>query len=221
MKIFRKVCVTFVMILTLQSVLPGVISPIAVYAENQEGLVQKGNKYYFYEKGQMVKNVWKTVKTDGEKYTYYFGKDGAAYKASKSYDEVYNVKICKIKKKKYGFDNLSHCVKPGIYVSSSSKLLVFEKGGVYSEKKTKKLRKELKTYWQKKQVSKKIYKQVVKKLGKPLSVKRSDSCSPLNMKDSFTDVLLQYRTFEVQLIQNDRTKAYALDNFFQTKEIKK
>ncbi len=220
MKLFKKICATLILILSFQILMIGAVPADETYAQEADGLVQEGNKFFFYENGQMVRKKWKTIVTDGVKYKYYFGKNGAAYSASKLFDDVYNVKIIKIKKKKYGFDSNSHCVSAGVYVNSRYQLIAFGKGGVYSEKKTKKLRNALKTYSVTGKTSKKLYKQVIKKLGKPVSVERSDSCSPLNSKDSFTDVLLKYRYFEVQLIQNDRTKEYALDNFFQSKEIK-
>ena len=91
---------------------------------------------------------------------------------------------------------------------------MFGKGGVYNAAKTKKLRNDLKTYYETGKVSKGMYNKVVSLLGKPVLVLKSGSCNPWNDKDSFTDVVMKYKYFEVQLVQNNRTKEYALDNYF-------
>ena len=194
----------------LQLVVFGMAVPASVHAGTLNGLVKKGKTYYFYKKGKKLKNKWKTCKIDGKKQKLYFGKKGAAYRAGSLYENAYNVKIFKIKNKKYGFDNNGFLVKKGVYVNGSFKILAFKKKGVYDEKKTKKLRSKLKIG----KISKKMYDKVTSVLGKPLSVSRSDSCTPWNDEDSFTDVVLDYGHYDVQLIQNDRTKEYMLDGYF-------
>lgn len=180
-------------------------------AQAQTGLVDAGGTYFFFDaKGAKVRNQWETVLVDGQKFKFYFGKNGAAYKARRLYEDAYNVKLFKIGKKQYGFDNLSHLAAPGNYVNDRYQFVAIGKNGVYNASKTKKLRNTIKPG----KKGKNIYNLVVKTLGKPVSVDRSPSCSPWNEKDSFTDVLLVYPHYEVQLIQNDRTKEYLLDNYF-------
>ena len=190
-----------------------------VSAENAEGLVERGGRYYFCENGSDLLNSWKTLYVGGSSETFYFGADGAAYCAERMEDGSYNVQVFSIQGKRYGFDNAGHLLERGIYVNHHYQLFVFDKKGIYNQKATKKLRKTLKPYSKTGKVSRDFYRLVLKKLGKPLKTVRSNSCSPLNERDSFTDVVLKYRYFEVQLIQNKRTKEYAIDNFFPCKEV--
>lgn len=209
MKKYGRIClaVLFAMLLLTAA---GIAAPASVQAGTPAGLVKKGNTYYFYHKGKKVKNKWKSVTIDGQKQKLYFGKKGAAYRAGSLFENAYNVKLFKIKKKQYGFDMNSFLVKKGVYVNGSYKIMAFKKNGEYDKKKTKTLRGKLKIG----KISKKMYDTVTSALGKPRSVSRSDSCSPWNEKDSFTDVVLNYGHFEVQLIQNDRTGEYMLDGYF-------
>lgn len=209
MKRFRKLC--FVLSLLVLTLGVSMIRPVSTQAAAKKGLVKVKKKYYFYKNGKKIKNKWKTVKdkTDGRKYRFYFGKKGAAYKAADYGDE--SIKLFKIGKKKYGFDSSSHLAAPGIYTTSSFKVVVIGKKGVYNEKKTASIRKKLKLG---SKLDKSIYKKVTDILGKPVSEKRSVSCDPWDDTATYTDVLLEYPYVEVQLIQNDKTKAYGLNGIF-------
>ena len=204
MKRFTKTYFVFaLLVLTLAF---GAFRPVQA-ASKKKGLVKTGGKYYYYVKGKKVKNKWKTLKEDGKKYRFYFGKKGAAYKASTGC-----VRLYKIGKKKYGFDSSSHLASPGIYATYDFKVVVIGKKGVYDAKKTKSIRKKLNLGHK---MDKTIYRTVTDIFGKPLSVKRSpQSCYPWNETDTFTDVILRYKNLDVQLKQNDRTKMYGFDTVF-------
>ena len=75
----------------------------SVHAAEKNGLVTKASgSIYYYQKGKLLKNAWKTVTIKKKKYKYYFGKNGAAYKAPANLFGFYNVKVFKIGKAKYG-----------------------------------------------------------------------------------------------------------------------
>ena len=187
----------------------------AVQAEAvQEGFEKKSGHCFYYQDGKKVTNTWKSLEADGGRYRFYFGKNGAAYQAKKLYKDAYNVKLYKIERKQYGFDNYAHLAGPGIYLDSMYRFVVLGKGGVYDAKKSGKLRRQLRIYSDVRKVSKKMYNHVVSLLGKPVSVRRSSSCDPWNSKDKFTDVTLYYDHYEVLLIRNNRTKEYALSGYF-------
>ena len=207
MKKFHKICLALMLALTMQAAVVPALPAAQTWAASRKGLVKSGKKYYYYKKGAKIKNKWKKVSVKGVKYRFYFGKNGAAYRAKSLFLNAYNVKLFK---KKYGFDNYSHVVAHGIYVDGSSKIYVFEKKGVYSKKKTKALRAAL----PKGQISTDMYNRVIAKLGRPKKVTEANSCSGWNAVDPFTDISLVYSHFEVQLVRNDRTKAYMLNNYF-------
>ena len=210
MKKFRKICLALMLALTMQAAVVPALPAAQTWAASRKGLVKSGKKYYYYKKGAKIKKKWKTVSVKGVKYRFYFGKNGAAYRAKNLYLNAYNVKLFKIGKKKYGFDNYSHVVAPGIYVDGSSKIYVFGKKGVYSNKKTKALRAAL----PKGKISTDMYSRVIAKLGRPKKVTEANSCNGWNATDPFTDLSLVYSHFEVQLVRNDRTKEYKLNNYF-------
>ena len=210
MKKFRKICLALMLALTLQAAVVPALPAAQTWAASRKGLVKSGKKYYYYKKGSKIKNKWKKVSVKGVKYRFYFGKNGAAYRAKSLFLNAYNAKLFKIGKKKYGFDNYSHAVAPGIYVDGSSRIYVFEKKGVYSDKKTKALRAAL----PKGKISTDMYSRVIAKLGRPKKVTEGNSCSGWNAVDPFTDLSLVYEHFEVQLVRNDKTKAYMLNNYF-------
>ena len=161
----------------------------------KSGLKKEKGKYYYYEKGKKVQNTWKTIKTKENGKTvscrYYFGKNGAAYAAGKSYGK-YNVAVKKIKGVQYGFDTRGRLVK-GIYVSGDNmKFYAFTKKGVYDSKKSSALRKAAK-YGADAAALRKL-------LGKPLKETTSDSCMTIPGTDiALTDVILTYNTFTVSL----------------------
>lgn len=202
------------MLVVLVAVMTFGVRPRLQVQAARKGLVKKGSVYSFYQNGKKIKNKWKTVKEDGRKYRFYFGKNGNAYRAGKLYRNAYNVKLFRIGKKQYGFDSNSHLAPSGTFLDGSFRFVAIGRNGIYLEPKTKKLRSGMKTYQETGKVSAQTYDKVVSLLGKPSSVKRSSSCSPWNEQDSFTDVLMVYPHFEVQLIQNDRTGEYALDGYF-------
>lgn len=210
MKKIRHICMALMLALVLQAAVVPALPAAQTWAASKKGLVKQGKKYYFYKNGVKIKKKWKKVSVDGVKYRFYFGKNGAAYRAKSLFLNAYNVKLFKIGKKKYGFDNYSHAVAPGIYVDGSSRIYVFEKKGVYNNKKTLALRKAL----PKGQISADMYSRVIAQLGQPKKVKEGNSCSGWNTVDPFTDISLEYEHFEVQLVRNDKTKAYKLNNYF-------
>ena len=182
----------------------------------KNGLVQsKANgNYYFYKNGKKVTNAWKTVKVKKKKYKYYFGKNGAACKAKKTFDDSYTVKIFKIGKKKYGFDAGGHLVAGGTYADASSRICVFTSKGVYNEKKSKRLRKAFRIYDKTHEVSTDTYDRVIEAFGKPKKVRKVSSCNPLNDTDVFTNVTLIYKYYEIMLILNENTGEYAFFDFY-------
>lgn len=210
MKKLRHICMVLMLALVLQAAVIPALPAAQTWAASKKGLVKQGKKYYFYKNGAKIKKKWKKVSVNGVKYRFYFGKNGAAYRAKNLFLNAYNVKLFKIGKKKYGFDNYSHAVAPGIYVDGSSRIYVFEKKGVYNNKKTLALRKAL----PKGQISADMYSRVIAQLGQPKKVKEGNSCSGWNAVDPFTDITLEYEHFEVQLVRNDKTKAYKLNNYF-------
>ena len=185
----------------------------SIYAK-QNGLVKKGKNYYYYKDGQIINNSWQTLKTKDGQFRFYFGENGIAYHAKHMYKNAYNVKLYRIGKKQYGFDNKSHLANPGIYVSSTYQFLVIGNNGLYNAQETRKLRNLMKTYSETGEIGTGIYDRVISILGEPISVNRSMSCNPWNDTDLFTDVNMIYEYYEVQLVQNDRTGEYVLDNYF-------
>ena len=210
MKKFRKICLMLMLVMTMQAAVGPALPAAQTWAAARKGLVKSGKKYYYYQKGVKIKNKWKNVSVNGEKHRFYFGKNGAAYCAKNLFLNAYNVKLFKIGKKKYGFDNYSHVVAPGIYVDGSSRIYVFEKKGAYSDKKTK----ELRTALPKGQISTDMYSRVIAQLGQPKKITEGLSCSGWNAEDPFTDLSLVYEHFEIQLVRNDKTKEYMLNNYF-------
>ncbi len=137
-KIHRRQLLPMFFLLLLCTCLLGMNAAAAEKTKN--GLKKEGANYYYYEKGVKVTNTWKTVK----KNTYYFGKDGAAYRCSSRPDKYYTstqiITVKKVKGKKYGFTYKALLAK-GVYADKNGKLYYFnKKTGVYDSKNTKKLR---------------------------------------------------------------------------------
>ena len=191
-------------------------APEAVQAATKNGLVVRKmtGKVYYYKNGKLLKNTWKNVTIKKKTYRYYFGKNGAAYKAPENLFGFYDVKIFTVGKKKYGFDTEGHLVKGGIYVDSNSRIRVFTSSGKYNEKKTKSLSKAFKTFDVTHEVSRNLLKKVKKSFGKPKKTEVSNSCKPWNTSDVFEDIKLIYAHYEVQLVHNKTTGEYALNGFF-------
>lgn len=148
----------------------------------KKGLKKEGKYYYYYVNNRKVKNTWKTVKvTTGGKtvsYRYYFGSNGRAYAApnlKKTEGYTKNVVCKKIGKYYYGFDNQGRMVKSGYYCdpnkfdsNGDTRSYYFDKNGRYISSKSKAARKAG-AYGAKASTLKKV-------LGKPLSVKKLNSC---------------------------------------------
>ena len=175
---------------------------------------KKTGKIFYYENGKRLKNSWKTIKVSGKKQKFYFGKDGSAYKAKANIFGFYNVKVFTVGKKKYGFDMDGHLVSGGIYVDSKQNILAFTSTGKYNAKKTKSLQKKFRPFDVSHKVSWDLLKQVKKAFGKPLRKEISKTCKPWNSTDTFEDVKLIYKHFEVQLVHNKTTGEYALNDVY-------
>ncbi len=106
-------------------------------SSKKNGLVKEKGKYYYYQKGKKVTNKWKTITTKGKKYTYYFGKNGAAY-AGTVKDGIAIPAVKKVGRATYGFDKKGRRLK-GIQVIKE-KFYVFSSNGKLNEGKSKKLR---------------------------------------------------------------------------------
>ena len=168
-------------------------------------------KTHYYENGQMVKGF----KTIGG-YKYYFGADGAAYKAPE--EECEYVKCCLVKSINgvyYGFDGNGRVVT-GLWADINGKGWIFKNDGAQNVTKTKKLRKMLKS----KKASKKLLKNVKKLLGKPKKTKiGKNSCNKFGTRrekrrDKFWDYTLRYKNVDIELVKNKRTGKYRMNGIF-------
>lgn len=107
-------------------------------AVKKTGLVKEKGRFYYYQKGRKLKSKWKTIEIKGKRYTYYFGKDGAAYAGKVRYgDEIPAVE--KIGGYTYAFDVNGRRMK-GIQVIRE-KFYVFAGNGRLNVQKTARLRK--------------------------------------------------------------------------------
>ena len=182
-------------------------------AAAKTGLVKEKGAYYYYQNGARLKNKWKRVGSGKKRHTYYFGKTGAAYKAKEPRDHSYNVRLYKIGSQQYGFDSESHLVSGGVCVNSSFRPMVFTKKGVYDKAATQALRTQLPAG----AVGTDLYEKAVSVLGTPKDVRRSSSCNPFEpVKDGdvYTDVVLVYRCFELDLVLHENTGRYCINGFF-------
>jgi len=210
-------------VLTLCLAVSVICTPVTAQAAAKKGLVKKGSNYYYYKKGKKITNKWKKIKQDGVKYKFYFGKKGKAYKAKSLTNKAYNVKLFKIKGKKYGFDNKARRVivdasagkAAGVYVDNKNKIYVFNKKGIYDSKASKALRKTFGSYRSTKVKSKTLRDDVIKAFGEPLQEKMENCCSDVRWNDDpYQDVILTYKYFEVDLVYNEKTQEYAVDNLW-------
>ena len=171
--------------------------------------------YSFYKAGKPVKNKWKTVK--GNKY--YFGKKGVAYKANPTFDKTIDVKVFRIKGKKYGFDSCSHLVGKGIYGTSARTLLVFDEKGMLDQAATDALHAKIPS-----KIGTTVRDDVISLFGKPLKEDEAKSCGPSPWDASFGegadalnrpvwDVSLFYEHFRVDLIYNKDNGEYHVEGF--------
>ena len=168
----------------------------------------KGSYYYFTNKGKVVKNKLKKVKQGSKTYTFYFGKNGAAYKAAADKFTV-NCKVCKINGKYYGFDAKSHAVT-GIWAGTNGKIYAFGKNGAMNAEKTKKLRAIGKVG----KKSRTLLADVKKAYGKPKKERiEKNSCNPFagGKTSDYHDYILTYDNVEVQMTKNIRTGVYHMN----------
>lgn len=185
------------------------------HAAVKNGLVTRpsGNIYY-YQKGKLLKNSWKTVTVKKKRYKYFFGKNGAAYKAGANRHGYYNVKVFTVGKKKFGFDSDGHLVSKGIYVDNNQKILAFTSTGKYNENRSKSLRRKFRIFEETHKVSKDFYRQVRKAFGKPVRQETRDGCTRWNSTDEFELICLIYKHFEIELTHDVTTGEYAISGFF-------
>lgn len=102
-KVFYKIFLTVMLMMSV--IFSGNSYLINVQAADTAVLKSEKNRIYVYENGKKVSNAWRTI----GKYKYYFGKDGAAYRSSKS-EGTHSICIKKIKGKYYAFDIKGHMV---------------------------------------------------------------------------------------------------------------
>lgn len=173
------------------------------------GLQEKDGNLYYYDANGVLFKGFKTIGN----YKYYFGADGAAYKAEE--DEY--VKCCEVKKIYgiyYGFDEKGHVVT-GLWTDIDGRGWIFKNDGAQNVTKTKKLRKMLKS----KKASKKLLKNVKKLLGKPKKTRKGNSCNPFGTRrerrrDKFLDYTLRYKNVDIGLVKNKRTGKYRMLGIF-------
>ena len=181
------------------------------------GLTKIGSDYYYFDRyGVVVKNKWgKSLKDGSHRYTFYFGKNGKAYKApSNEYFSSTAVKKIKIDGKYYAFDEDAHMVT-GFAVATDGKLYYFDSKGVYNSSKTQKGRSMAKIG----KTSKTMLNDVVKVFGKPVKKEKSDSCNFFDQTAAdgapegvtYSGYLYTYKRFEISITRNDKTKICHMD----------
>ena len=169
----------------------------------------KGSFYYFNSKGVVLKNKWKKLPSDGKKYWFYFGKDGAAYKAKASTFEV-TFKTYKIDGKTYGFDASSHRVT-GLWATGKGKAFYFNSKGVYNAAKTKSIRALTKSG----KKSKTLLAQVKKACGKPKKTETAQSCNFFDAADhEYKDYRLFYSHVTVEMTKDVTTGMFKMNGIF-------
>ena len=155
-----------------------------VTSEAKQGLKTEKGKIYYYENGVKVKNQWRKT----GQYSYYFGKNGAAYTAPKISGMKQNVLVKKIGSKKYGFDRKGHKIISGVYSDEKGVAYVFKKGVVNAKASTK-VNKAARNMVSAKNIR--------KLLGKEIKTKKYTSCMIIGGKD----LKLFYDHIAVQLGQ--------------------
>ena len=173
-----------------------------------------GKKYYFGKDGAAITKKFKKVKDGKKKYTFSFGKTGAAYTAKKDKYTV-TMKPFKIGKKTYGFDENAHMVTGLWVVNGSKKDKVYsfkKKTGVCNTKVSKKLTKLAKAG----KKSKTMYKDVLKKFGKPKKIRKSDGCNAFagGKEKDYKDYNFLYPHLEVSISQYTKTGVYRMNGVY-------
>jgi len=174
----------------------------------------KGKKYYFGKDGAALTKAFKKVKDGKKKYTFYFGKDGAAYTAKKD-DYAVTMKAFKIGKKQYGFDEDAHMVTGLWVVNGSKKDTVYsfnKKNGACNKTVSKKLTKLAKPG----KMSKTMYKDVLRKFGKPKKIRKSDGCNAFAGGDEkdYKDFNFRYPHLEVSISEYTKTGVYKMNGVY-------
>nr|WP_296081809.1 hypothetical protein [uncultured Blautia sp.] len=204
MKKIRKILAAVLVLMLMLTPVVSVSQPVAVQAAAKTTLKKSGGRYYAYENGRKLRNTWRTIKSGKKKYTYYFGSNGAAYRASKEMMGRYGVIVKKIKGQYYGFDYLGHRVK-GVRVGSTSTygmpyVFYFNSNGTYNKKKTAQLRTASKT--NKKAAT------IKKMLGKCKKTRVSKNSCFMNGNGS--DITYIYDTVELSVFR-PKGKSYKYD----------
>ena len=200
MKKWKKILAVMLCLLFVQAPVISMTEPVAVEAATvKSGLKKEKGKYYFYVKGNKVKNTWRTikVKSNGKtvSYRYYFGKDGAAYMGRRV--GGVNVPIVRnVNGKYYAFGTTARMVK-GIYVINDKFWSFNSKTGVYEPGMSKQLRKA--SAYEKNAAT------LRKLLGKPGKTEVLDSCY-----GDGKDLMLYYPNFVVNLFKNTKGKEIVL-----------
>ena len=139
-------------------------------AAKKKGLKRERGKYYYYKNGVKQKNCWDPTRT------YYFDKKGVAVTARKAYGSKQNIVTKQIGKKTYGFDVNGRKVKNGVYADAKDKAYYFDKKGVLSAKKSKRINAAAKPMSTTGSTLRKL-------LGKPIRTKSAKSCMSGVKKD--------------------------------------
>ena len=172
-----------------------------------------GKKYYFGKKGAAVINTFKKVKEGKQKYAFYFGKNGTAYTAPEDKYAV-TIRVFKINKKYYGFDEKAHMVT-GLWVINGTKkdtVYSFAKNGVCNMSASKKLTKMAKMG----RLSKTMYKDVLKNFGKPKKIRKSDGCNAFagGTEKDYKDYNFLYPNLEVSISLYTKTGVYRMNGVY-------
>lgn len=163
----------------------------------KNGLVTSKGKTYFYQNGKKLKNQWKSQTKNGKKVWYYFGKDGAAYKAKKVAGMSKNIVVKTIGGKKYGFDRNGYRVS-GTYSTPEGQVYHFAKNGKLDKTTTQKYRKALKYLGDAKKIR--------KYWGKPKKTAKSSSC----FGEGGTDLWLTYDNVYLLIYEDPKGKQQVL-----------
>lgn len=83
MKKLKKFFAVVLCLLFVAAPAASVAVPVTTQAAVKTQLKKVKGNYYAYENGKKVCSKWRTIKSGKTSYRYYFGKNGAAYKADK------------------------------------------------------------------------------------------------------------------------------------------
>ena len=176
----------------------------------------KGQYYYFNKKGKVQKKKWgKNLTVKGKKYTFYFGKDGKAYKAKgDSQAPTTQVKVVTISGKKYGFDEKAHMVT-GLWSTMKGDLFFFNSKGVYDSNATKKYREVIRSD----ATSETLLEDVKSVFGTPKSETTEESCNYFDATEEdlssgnldYTAYYLTYDHISIALTKSEKSGLYCME----------